>query len=541
VVARHLNAFTADHVHVMTSRPLDDADLHGPAGLPDPARGGSLTTHCVETDAIAELVGRIGSLDLVIVLAATDTEAHTRLWKQLFFAIRRGGAFAVRRATMPETGEGRGLLAQLVATVEMWSDAEPDGVDPVDRELAAATDRVVMDRDVVIVSKRTGHFLKIREDEANEVLAARGGPVSLRVLATLPAGELRSSSTVTSHTSTRPIANLETRLSYPPLHLREYTGQVGLVAQSLLISRDVVLPESFRHHAYYANLHNPQFRSVSQQVASIDPRLMPDETLAGSYYLVDNPFTGHFGHLMTEVVGKLWGWEQAKAQFPDLKAIYRLRSQVDRDRRLEHRLLNAFGIPDDDIVATDHPVWVERMVAATPMWHNHVPHYVHPDLPAVWDRLSAGVGPRSPGLGERIFVSRAPDTANRPCRNSEQVEDFFAAHGFSILYPEKFDLSEQAGAFADASAIAGFGGSAMFSLLHSKRVRTVIVVNHEAYTARNEHLFTMLKNCDVHYFWSEPDITSAPGTWANEAFRSPWEFDFERNRSELEDVLRGLD
>ena len=80
----------------------------------------------------------------------------------------------------------------------------------------------------------------------------------------------------------------------------------------------------------------------------------------------------------------------------------------------------------------------------------------------------------------------------------------------------------------------------MFNLMHARKAQTVIVLNHDAYIHRNEHLFTSLIGGDVHYFWSAADSAHPEGGFSRRALRSGWDFDFERNGAELEQLLRSL-
>ena len=80
----------------------------------------------------------------------------------------------------------------------------------------------------------------------------------------------------------------------------------------------------------------------------------------------------------------------------------------------------------------------------------------------------------------------------------------------------------------------------MFNMMFAEKVTTAIVLSHEAYTARNEHLFTSLLDGDVHYFWSPPDIPHPENRWSQEAFYCDWEFDFERNRKPLQELITSL-
>jgi capsular polysaccharide biosynthesis protein len=333
-----------------------------------------------------------------------------------------------------------------------------------------------------------------------------------------------------------PVRALETSLTYPEVHLRHYEGQIAMVANALLYTGDTVLPDSYRHHLGL-DPHNPRTTNVSPDFTRIPHRNRPTDTLRGNFYHLDSQNSGHYGHLMTEVMSRLWGWSAAKEAIPDLKAIFRIRYPGEREPNLEQRLFGAFGIEPDDIVWIDHPVVLESVVAATPMWHNSVPHYVHPGIAEVWQRLGRGLADPSAPEYPKIFVSRKSQQKNRSCRNAAEVEKVFAAHGFEIVYPETYDLSIQAGIFAKARVVAGFGGSGMFNIMHSQNASNMIVLNSESYTARNEHLYASVLGCDSDYFWSRADVAHPEGGWSEEAYYAGWEFDFARNGADLQDLL----
>ena len=404
--------------------------------------------------------------------------------------------------------------------------------------LFSATDDIVITRDLVITSKRLKHHVRLTDAETNHTLPVREPSITLTELRTVPAGEVVSSASAISHESAVPV-DLPLQMTYPALHLRRYNGHIAFAGSTLFYTDYTILPDSFRHHlAKTAN--NPQAKRISPTFARILAEAKPKETLDGEYYNLDSAYSGHFGHIMTEVVSRLWGWDQAKREMPELKGIMRLRRRDQREPVLERRLFTAYGIPEGDIVTVDRPVYLRSVTSATPMWHNHPPYYVHPDLAAVWRRLGATLIDPDAVTHDRIFVSRGGHLGHRACRNALEVERFFADRGFTVVHPERLDIGHQAAVFANASVIAGFGGSAMFNLMFAENVKTVILLSHEAYTARNEHLFTTLIGADVHYFWSPPDVPHPDEAWSIKAFYSPWEFDFARNRRPLEDVLDTL-
>ena len=187
------------------------------------------------------------------------------------------------------------------------------------------------------------------------------------------------------------------------------------------------------------------------------------------------------------------------------------------------------------------PVRVTTLFGATPMIHAKHPYHAHPDVRLVWDRLREGLLESTPVVPRlsRIFVTR--HGGNRPCRNVDAVEELFVSAGFTVVRPELFTRPEQAALFAEAEVVAGFGGTGLFNLVFSTRAPTVIVLNHDSYDARNEHVITAVLGSDVHYFWSRADISHPEGRFSKHAFRSSWEFDMQANAPALRDLLASLD
>lgn len=539
-VGRWLRQFPGDRCHVISAETAPEWQVAGVG------RGvvHDVVHHVAETvGQMSSAVKLIGPVDVLInllpdTLLPEDVSNHHEMWWQLYFHLKPGGLCVLDRSSA-RNHETCDSLAVWIATLAA-SDAREAAPAMPDRdaELSRSTSAAVVSRDIIIARKRDKHYVKLRDSETNRVLAAREPGISLREMATLPAGDAVSRAVVTLHEASVPIKRLPERLPYPELHLRHYQGRIAFAGSTLMYGNYTILPDSFRHHLVH-NFANPRITDVSAIFARIPANLRPKETLAGNYYQLDSTFSGHFGHFTTEVLSRFWGWDRAKELIPDLKVILRKHPKKGVPR-FERQFFEAYGIASDDIVPTDRPVYLESVVSASPMWHNANPHYAHPGLLEVWERLGRGlVGPTAPAH-ERIFVSRGSQWTRRTCRNRHEVEQFFQSSGFTVIYPEDLDLSQQASTFAAATVIAGFGGSAMFNIMFARNVSTVILLAHEAYTARNEHLFTSLLGCDLHYFWSVPDIPRPEGRWSQEAFYSDWEFDFERNRKPLEELIASL-
>jgi capsular polysaccharide biosynthesis protein len=524
-VQPYLREFRRDRVHVLSVAQAPQwqearvaFEHHALGALPDMNR----------------LLATLGPVDVLVDLLPGPADEYVRRWKTLFFHLNPGGAYAIDRRLVQGPS-----AAELLAWFKRIGDLT--GRDPESNrsEDAEATAAILLTPQLVLVTKRHRHYLKLRDANVEQVLAAREPQMKVTALRTLPAGELESRAEVVSHEAAVPIPWLPKTMPYPPMHLRHYKGRVAFLGSSLVHTEASILPDSFRWHLE-PNPRNPKIRSATPEFARIVKTAAPSNILEGDYFHMDPNGVGHFGHFLTESIGRLWAWDEAKQRFPDLKAIYRIRDPAKAGTRFERRLMMAYGIAAEDIVPVERPVYLTSLVSATTMWHNAVPHYVHPALSEVWERISRNlIDPDAPTY-ERVFVSRTGQWWRRVCRNIADVEKFFESHGFTIVYPEALDLATQAAIFANTPVIAGFGGSAMFNVMHARHLKTFILLGHEAYTARNEHLYTSLIGGPVHYFWSPPDIAHPVDGWKQAAFDSDWEFDFARNRKPLEELIASL-
>ena len=382
-----------------------------------------------------------------------------------------------------------------------------------------------------------GLLLKLRDAEAVTTLAEREPGLDVEVLERRPEGVLRRARDAVMHDGAL-VDAFPGALPYPALEARRYRGEVVLHRGAYAVRGSSLLPESFRWHLSEHPV-NESLRDVDARHARLKrrARLAEPEHLPGSYYYLDYRNTGHYGHLITEAVARLWAWPEAKAAVPGLKVLLRHhdnRPKRDRFRR-DVPLLRAFGVDADDVAWFREPVRVDDLVGCTPMFQNADPYYVHPDLRAVYDRIRSGlVGDGADGP-ERVFVTR--HGGNRPCRNVAEVDRFFADHGFTVVNPGALTLAQQAAALSGARVVAGLGGAGLFNTAFTRRLETMVVLNHTSYRARNEELLAAMLGAECHLFWSRPDREHPPGGFDVEAFMSPWDFDFARNADQLAAVL----
>lgn len=358
------------------------------------------------------------------------------------------------------------------------------------------------------------------------------GDLRLRVLRRLPGGVIPAG----------PAGSGRSELRYPPVSCRHYSGGwLSLAPVNLLTHDSYVLPDSFRWPSAARNRH-PRLRLLPDGIARPKAGLPIGEPLAGDYYYWDYNHPGHYGHLMTEALCRLWGWDEAKRSFPDLKLLARTHPRdAHRVRaRPDATILAAFGIQPDDVTWVSGAVRVRSLVGATPLWQSTHPCYVHPLMRETLDRLS-WVSDRSElsQTPTRIFVTRRE--GNRLCGNYERVEELFASQGYAIVRPAQYDVPDQARIFRDAEVVAGFGGTGMFNLAFASKAEHVVLLNQDAYDAYNETLFATLLRADLHTFTSSARLSRPTEKgFSYRAFQSDWEFDFARHESALTALLRRL-
>lgn len=534
VVRAWLRELAEDHVTVLY--------LHGvPAHLPTGTSDRGPTYAAVDDLAtLTRQLTRLGQLDVVVVTAPSGKLApvaadHYGLLPHVLFHLRPGGVLAIDRTLQRD--DNRPLAPErwhrMLVTASSGSPLE---LEREERALAQATRALFVSRRYVIAVKRGRHLFKLREDDVDPVLLDREPDLCVSTWVTLPPGSTEVAGP--EHMHGDGLAPLPLRLDHPELAVRHYQGDIVSRGATFLYSGGTLLPESFRWP--WANgLTHPSALEVSDDFVEVGRN--PRRTLEGDYFFIDCVFSGHFGHLMTEMVARLWGWEHAKRHAPEVKALFHVRNSPGKTGELERKLFAAYGIPESALVSTDHPVRLDSVIGASPMWHNRAPFYAHPDIRETWARLTSGLlSGREPATHPRIFVSRGRDVRHRrSCRNQDEVERFFADRGFVVLYPEEHSLEEQVAIFAGARVVAGFAGSAMFNLMHCRRLEAVVVLSHSAYVHRNEHLFARLHGAQLHHFWSPHDAlpeSAGPRAYA----RAPWGFDFAGLGSDLDRVLAGL-
>ena len=407
-----------------------------------------------------------------------------------------------------------------------------------ERNLAAAMGTVEFDGKFLVIENNGNHAIKLRHAEANTILQRRFGDTWGRVVKSYPAFTYTSDALVFANKPDVAGAKFPNPISVPALHVREYVEAVAAPRQRLQ-KESLFLPDTFRL-GLTGRLANTALDNVNHHFASSVTTATGPKRLRGSYYYLDLEYTRHFGHFMTEVIPRLYAWDEAKAANPDLKVLI---SSSRTDGRLlpyQMEILEAYGIGEHEIRTFDSPVAVESLIAPAPLFHNG--RYVHPLLRETFERLGKGLATEASPFGPRIFISRKPGMW-RECLNMQSLEAVFIERGFDIVYPEDLSLREQASVFASATTVAGYIGSSLYSAMFTPNPIDIIGFVNTAYQSTNEYFIATALGHRMHMFWCDDirgnrDVDSSGRKLAKTNY--DYEFDFEADGAALSRLLDSL-
>jgi capsular polysaccharide biosynthesis protein len=468
--------------------------------------------------------------DLVLDVAAGKGTA--RRWPVLLHHVRRGGSLAVRVPDTPRALE-RSVL-DVVAAQRAGAEAPSPGRDHRDnpeRDLAAlaasTTDLRVRDG-WLCATNEVDTLAKVPEPHVDRFLQAR--PSAGRTLTTIPG--LRFTSRCVLRSSA-PV-DLPAVFDVPPVSVREYSG-VTCLGRQAAYGDGFVLPESYRH-PFKRRLRNVAFAEWAPRF--VREPAHANATLDETAYLLDTYVRPHFGHALTDQLGHVWGWRTALDRHPDLRALVFAKPGEDL-AKWEWELLAAGGVDADRVVVAHEPTRVDLLVASSPLFG--MPAYVHPAIATTYAEVGTALASRStadrPGP-LRLFCSRRP--GKRSCHNAAEVEGLFAAHGFTVVFPEDHPLAEQVRMVREADVIAGFAGSGMFQIAFAGGPKHVIIVGSESYTASNEYLISSVVGHRLDLVLCRPDVPKVGPGFSNESYQSDFTYDDRREGAFLRRVLAEL-
>lgn len=518
-----------------------------------------LTIHTVDIrvapDVLHATLAARGPYDMII-----DDSRRAKLRKRVFrntwYHLRPGGLYVVRDIRPNGWPDGKrpvepALWPVLLKMISRRGQERPKDLDRRASEewfRSEALGWTKFGTSHLIMENLTEAYAKMGESQMNEVIATRADSRA-ELIQQLSPSTFRSRAHLDPPELLGDDGRFKINFSSPELSVRRYRDAIVAPPQ-VALQGNLVLPESYRHNQR-SRLQNRGMQDLSHYFAKLE---QPGSIrrLPGRYFHLDAEWREHFGHLLTEQISRLWAWSELKQRWPDLKAVLSLQKGRTSPRTWELEIFSAAGLSAEDLVIIDGPTQVDELIGATPMLS--MPEYIDPRIEALWNRIGDSLvehanGSRNlktdpatedPPAGEPIFITRPLESKIRRCHNQAEVEQYFASRGFRVVHPERYPVGEQVRIFRGAPIVAGFAGSAMFTLMFRRDPVQVILLRPASYTSVNEYLISAVRGHTLNIIDSIPDHEHPPGKWTWDAFYSGFTFNFDREGRQLDDTLGKL-
>ncbi|WP_375399842.1 DUF563 domain-containing protein [uncultured Amnibacterium sp.] len=531
------SAYPQSSVHVFSVQPVQRRSVLIPPNV--------RITPAENMSAVHEAMKLLGTISLIVDGLEAGHPLQVPALRELIYHLRSAGTYCIRRmgADVRDVVRRLGALnEEFDLSVREQSSiravgaiAQKDPTGPVaTRRVAAAAGQIVHVGRSVFIRKRFLHLLKMREEAVTPTFIEHRARTWLHERTLVSGRPFVSRATVRVN---RP--ELARRFSpafdLPSMKFRSYDF-VTCTPRQILSRGNLLLPETFRlsRRRY---LKHDFLLDVDARFAQVPGSLKDPPTLRGAYFYLDCEYPSVYGHLLTDMVGRLWGWELARAEDPSVRLL------ISSRRRDEGRLpgwmlelLTAYGIPESSVTVLDRTSVVERLYSVTPQFVNFA--YVDPAVEQTWQRLLDRLVPTSmERTPTKLFVTRPRGTA-RTCRNADEVEALFAGYGFAVVRPELLPLAQQATLFRNAEVVAGFGGSAMLNTVFGQSPKRKLVLNPASHSAINEYLISSVLGDEIDYVYSDAELAGVPGASRRERYQSPYSVDLDRDGALLRDFAR---
>jgi capsular polysaccharide biosynthesis protein len=478
----------------------------------------------------------LGPIDIIIEHGTNKRSEKKALYEHMFLLVRPGGFYFIEDAhatflqKFDDTNE-QNVIARIYDVLQEKAMATAEKTDKKLLALAAGTNSLQTWGRLILVHRSSAEFLfKIRENYADLFFSNKPEPErpTVNKIFNSCAFETRVKAVSVPSQYQGRFASI---IKIPELKWRVYSEVICSFGQVVLQS-GCVLPESFRM-SMHLGAENKNLESVD----SFFSNPVPEGTtyLLGEYIHIDNEHPAHFGHITSEMLSKLWVWEEVQKENPTVKLL--VSSLTGELNPVLKSLLELSSIPTSAVHVFTGQVRVERLVCPTQLYH--ISGYVAPQINQIWDRIAKRAFLDTPLNGKKIFMSRPPSTG-RGCTNQIKVEEVFRKAGYEILLPEKFSIREQISIARTAVVLAGFAGSAMLSAIYGLDGQRKLVIGSQTFNPGNDYLISSVKGGMLYYFWCDAMYQHPKTGWSVHAFMSPYTFDFDRDGEALNQAIIAL-
>lgn len=245
-----------------------------------------------------------------------------------------------------------------------------------------------------------------------------------------------------------------------------------------------------RAAAYFRGLPQPHF-PLEDEAAPPLPTA-PTRAPLGPRYIFAGHLTGHFGHFLFSVLGRLWSLPRPLPQDVRLVLLNGVNAPELFELEFSRAIFQSLGIAPESFAAFREPTVFDEILCPDPaVEENHSGRPVFIELcHAIGRRL---LGPEMVTPDPRpVFLSkrRLPAGVHKVV-NEEDLCGELEARGFQIISPEQLALREQVRLWASRPVVAGMSGSMLHTGVFAPG-RRYLALNPERWINSNQAILDRL-------------------------------------------------
>ena len=188
--------------------------------------------------------------------------------------------------------------------------------------------------------------------------------------------------------------------------------------------------------------------------------------------------TCHFGHFITEGLNRMWFLLENRTAAKKVVFLNLFNWKISR---WVYKLFDLLGVAEDRIVFVDKPTQFKSIIVpdqAAYIKEDYTSKFLLP-----YKKIASRIRPASV---KKIFLTRGLDLHTKNyVANMKHFEDFYRAHGYEVIAPEKLSIADQLALITGADEIATFLGTlAHWSLFCRSSVKFTILTRYDQFRCR---------------------------------------------------------
>ncbi len=206
--------------------------------------------------------------------------------------------------------------------------------------------------------------------------------------------------------------------------------------------------------------------------------------------------TFHFGHFLTEGLGRVWPVLDKK--YANCKYVFIQKPDIPFPK-YARKILNLIGIPDENIIVLDKTTQFRNLIVPTQCFDFRTA--ISKRMKKMYDTIASNVTPENHDTYEKIYFSRSKLGANRTF-GEVNVQTIFENNGFKVIWPEQLTLDNQIHLAKNARVIAGVAGTALHLGVFMKPNGQIIQLKRNLIPedcSDAQYLLAWLQNADITF------------------------------------------